>query len=418
MNPKIRIEMLPAENGDCFLLHLGDIVWLIDSGYKQTYREFLKSRLQEIAAKGGQLDRMIITHIDRDHISGAVQFLEENGPADRPNIIPVGQIWHNSYRHIQFADKVKGELTAEQRKLLRTRIRRNHLSDDFENEGNLVSAKQGSTLAGRIYQGGYAWNADFDGRAVATEGPLLLDAGHGIRLFLLSPNGTGLEKLGKVWRQEFRLYGRVEPLNEDTFYDDAMEYLMAEDRSPGIEGGLVSASKKWIEKIIKRRDEYKEDRSAANRSSISFLLEYGEKKLLFLGDIIPSLIMDRLKQAFPNISKENPLKVDVLKLSHHGGFTNNSPDLLELVVADHYLISTNGRIYNHPHPETLAWVISLHQNVHKRLHFNYHPALEEPSDNNGSPNKMNDLLHKDIMQQYNYSVSLPEVDGCQILEFG
>lgn len=38
---------------------------------------------------------MIVTHIDADHISGAIDFIEDNGDADHPKIIPVDEIWHN-----------------------------------------------------------------------------------------------------------------------------------------------------------------------------------------------------------------------------------------------------------------------------------------------------------------------------------
>ena len=90
------IHFLPARAGDCFVLEFDDKnCILIDSGYQVTYREELKPLLQKLAEKGCKIVLMIITHIDEDHILGAISFLEDNGNADHPRIIQVDEIWHN-----------------------------------------------------------------------------------------------------------------------------------------------------------------------------------------------------------------------------------------------------------------------------------------------------------------------------------
>lgn len=414
-HPKIRIEMLPAGNGDSFLLHLGKSVWLIDSGYiHQTYSECLNPRLKALKEDGGRLSRLIITHIDSDHISGAVKFLEENGSADNPSIIPIDQVWHNSYRHIQFKNKMQGKLTEETLNLVRQRTRKAHLKEDVNKYGGPVSVKQGSTLARCIYEGRYNWNTDFDGKAVSTEKPYTFEVGEGIQLVLLTPNKACLEKLASKWKKELKRNGYLGELNEDQYFDDALEFLMAGENSPILHGGPVLATSKWIEWILSRSDKYQEDTSATNGSSISFLLEYSGKKLLFLGDAIPSLVVKQLKAHFleqgMEISKRNPLEVNVLKLSHHGSFTNNSPELLELVAAEHYLISTNGKRHHHPHLETIAWLINSHRNVRKHLYFNYDHCLNRPG-GNPQQERLKKIMEKSLWDAYKYKVFLPEVEG-------
>ena len=77
------IEMFPAENGDAFLVRLdnGENI-LIDMGYNETYSKFIKNRLIDLKNENQCIDLLIITHIDEDHIVGAIEFFKENGQAD------------------------------------------------------------------------------------------------------------------------------------------------------------------------------------------------------------------------------------------------------------------------------------------------------------------------------------------------
>lgn len=93
---KCTVHFLPARAGDCLVLELDNKnCILIDCGYPSTYREELKPLLQKLAKDGCRISLMILTHIDEDHISGAISFIEENGDAENPQIIQVDEIWHN-----------------------------------------------------------------------------------------------------------------------------------------------------------------------------------------------------------------------------------------------------------------------------------------------------------------------------------
>lgn len=92
----MKIDILPAHNGDCILVEYSPNRYiLIDGGYVDTYWNHLLPKLNIIAEAGGVLDVVVVTHIDSDHISGIVKMFEED---ELP--VRVGEIWYNGYRHI------------------------------------------------------------------------------------------------------------------------------------------------------------------------------------------------------------------------------------------------------------------------------------------------------------------------------
>ena len=82
-----------------------DIHILIDGGTANTYRTYLRERLIQLRNDGKAIDLLVVTHIDNDHIGGIIELLKENGSNENPHIIEIRNIWHNSYRHLQFDKK-------------------------------------------------------------------------------------------------------------------------------------------------------------------------------------------------------------------------------------------------------------------------------------------------------------------------
>lgn len=60
-----------------------------------------------------------------------------------------------------------------------------------------------------------------------------------------------------------------------------------------------------------------------NKNSIVFLLEYANKCILFSGDCEMGKIMEEVDQ-LKNMGQEEYRKIDLIKISHHGAFHNNS----------------------------------------------------------------------------------------------
>jgi hypothetical protein len=91
-----------------------------------------------------------------------------------------------------------------------------------------------------------------------------------------------------------------------------------------------------------------------NLSSIMFLVEAKNKKILFTGDGSGDNIMEVLsKNAI--LDKQGKFHVDVLKIPHHGSDRNLSQEFFNTISADYYVISANGRDDN-PSIDTLKWI--------------------------------------------------------------
>src|SRR5687767_2317245 len=84
-----KIELLPAAHGDALWIEYGNsrdpVRILIDGGPAHTYERGLRARFQRLrsldraAGRGdSRIDLFVVTHIDCDHIDGAVLLLRES----------------------------------------------------------------------------------------------------------------------------------------------------------------------------------------------------------------------------------------------------------------------------------------------------------------------------------------------------
>ncbi len=398
MQNTISIELFPAGNGDAILLDFGEALILIDAGYTSTYRDHIKPRLQKLHSEGRSLTKFIITHIDADHISGAIAFIKENQDSENPSIIGIDEVWFNSYRHLSFEDKENGVFDGS---IPEIDIVGGKESVETEDENQLVSYAQGTSLGSLLLKYRYNWNTSFNSLAIKADKPLQLKVSENLQLTLLGPTEASLDKMASTW---FRYLKKIfaGKINEDTFFDDAFEKMMEEMRQAALdkitldEEMLVSTFGDWVVNYTKTWE--KEDNSPTNGSSIIFLLEYKDKKLLFLGDAIPGQVEEQLKKLIPE--DQLSLQIDVLKVAHHGAWPNNSPELIKMIQAKYYLFSSNGRRHRHPHFETMASIINNHQlEDHKTLVFNYRQG-----------DRLLDIDDETIKQKYNYSTLWPDVD--------
>ncbi|TOM21659.1 MBL fold metallo-hydrolase, partial [Vibrio parahaemolyticus] len=67
----------------------------------------------------------------------------------------------------------------------------------------------------------------------------------------------------------------------------------------------------------------------------------------------------------------NTIDVDAVKLSHHGSKKNINTELIERVITENYIISTNGKVHNHPDLETLAIIAKKSKSNLKKIYINY-----------------------------------------------
>lgn len=125
-----------------------------------------------------------------------------------------------------------------------------------------------------------------------------------------------------------------------------------------------------IETILK--EEYKGSKcTPENDASIAILLQTKDgENCLFLGDANIETVMTTLKD---KDDIKLPLKCSWVKLSHHGSKNNFKPELLEIIDAENYIISTNGIKFGHPDKEVIAWLVDK---TSANLYFNYPERAE------------------------------------------
>lgn len=113
-----------------------------------------------------------------------------------------------------------------------------------------------------------------------------------------------------------------------------------------------------LDEIIKN-DIYKKDTSETNEASIAFVLQYENRKFLFLGDAHCEDILIGLEKYF------NDKSMDLIKLSHHGSPYNITEEFIKKTGGNKFIISTNKVIDK----ATLARVVSSCEN--SEIYCNY-----------------------------------------------
>lgn len=314
-----KLTALPASFGDCLWIEYGEEhsphVILIDAG--PSAPKSLVSRLKELAARGGHLELVVVTHVDRDHIAGMLTLLKEGFYG-----VEVRDFWFNGFRHLS-----KLEVFGE---------------------------KQGERLTGLLLEKKIAWNAVVKnaGLMVNPESCPVFELPGGAKITLLSPDEAQLERLRASWIKvcgEADLYGGV-PAQAEYFGKDGLEAFGA---NPPLNIPALA------------NQPFAEDSSEANGSSIAFILEYKGKRILLGADAFPS----RLLKSLAMIEKQQPYQFDLVKIPHHGSENNVSKEFIEALDCKKYLFSSNGKNYKHPTQSAVARVI--HASPQSELLFNY-----------------------------------------------
>lgn len=392
----MNIQLLPALNGDCILVeHAPGHYFLIDGGYVDTYKKYLSPKLRAIAAEGGVIDVLVVTHIDEDHISGINKMMESHLP------IPVGEIWYNGYRHIQSNAPVSEG---------RERVIHHEILKEAEPDPPPMmvpySARQGCSLSMMINMQEIPWNVPAQGGVM--KAPMSYQVGESMVHFL-SPNQDDISSLENFWRQSLVRDNLLERAHSQEYWDDAFEFGMSKHEQ-GFREHVVASKMDMMRKemiVVSQVEEalskpYEPDSSAPNGSSISFVLESGNTRVLFLGDAHSETVVESLQALYG--AENKPYHFDAVKLAHHGSFHNNSPKLLDLITSDKWLVSTNGDKFGHPELPTLAHIVSRCKD--SKFYFNYDL-------------KVCDVLRKDIARgKYGYEVITPEKDAGIGIEVG
>jgi hypothetical protein len=334
------LEVLPAAEGDCLILHWGDRrVALIDGGPARTYEDRLRPRLLEIRSALGReclvLDLVIVSHVDNDHIVGVKKLFAElkaeveRGEPEARRPLRVERLWHNTFADVLGAPQVaaQGSLTASAADL------------------NLILAGQAE---GRALRDAHRFLADshltgpLNAPLAATPGSLITTQSavnpsviEDLRCTILGPSSAETAKLNSAFDK----------------------YLIEH-------GYNVAAALAAVAGI---------DSSPTNLSSLVCLLDHGGKRILLTGDARGDKIVDGLAEA--GLLQDGVIHVDILKVPHHGSARNTSAAFFRAVQASTYVISADGK-HGNPEPQTLTWLIETRASTEPfRLVFTY-PVAE------------------------------------------
>jgi hypothetical protein len=336
----LRLEALNARHGDALLLHYQTGTkrrfWIIDGGPGGTWNCVLRPRLEAIKGNNNELtvDLALLSHVDEDHVTGMVQMTKglAQQSANAASFLDIRRFLHNS-----FADLV----------------------------GSPVSLRRGMASL-----------ASVQGPAVAA----------------MAANQSSV-RIGSV-RLNQREIAVVASINQGRDLRDNIEVLQLSGNHPF--GGTLSSEsgKKAIDEakvtivgpIKSRLDAFREkwehataspaalaslfrddlDDSPTNLSSLVMLVEIGRRRILLSGDARGDDIIEGFKDA--GLGSKLPMKLDILKLPHHGSDRNMTEEFLKKFPADHYIISANGQ-YGNPDPNTIKAIVEVRGNEEYTMHL-------------------------------------------------
>jgi hypothetical protein len=353
VNTLFSLEVLPAKEGDCLLLHWSEdkTVALIDGGPAKTYEDVLRPRLMELHRNlgGGTLNLAfaLVSHVDNDHIVGIRKlFAELRGisssgmPRDqRP--VRVERLWHNS-----FADVLGTQIFGALATVLAAA---SPAASDADVEAALTELgdiPRDDALEIAAVLAGHA-----QGRTLRDDHAFLHAAQEIQRLNAGLTRVGGANVAGTVpW------IVRVEPFAAQRI--DDLTVRIVGPAVAELKQLKIDFDKFLVEKGLAvpaaLAAALKQDSSPTNLSSIVCLVEHEGKSMLLTGDALGSKVLEGLSEA--NLLPGGTLHVDVLKVPHHGSARNATPAFFETVSADTYVFSANGR-HENPDRETLEWLV-------------------------------------------------------------
>lgn len=314
-----RLKMLPAGDGDCLLLSWGegdDLNHMVIDGGRRGAYAFLHDELEAIAKAKQKLALYVLTHIDADHIEGALAYFAD---VKRP-LLPA-DVWYNGFEEM-------GRSAA-----LATR-----------------SMKQGDDWSRAIGRLHLPLNRHFEnGVASVGTAPGPIDV-EGLRITMLSPDAERLAAMRLKW-EDYR-----KTLVEEK---EGMRGKAKRERPP-VPQPIV------VEDLIA---DGQTDPELPNGSSIAFVAEFSGRRVLLGGDAHPDVLVESLA---PMAAEDGGrYRIDLLKASHHGSKKNTSRELIQQIACKQIAISTNGNLHGHPDPESIARFLHFGIEGAEDLWFNY-----------------------------------------------
>lgn len=149
------------------------------------------------------------------------------------------------------------------------------------------------------------------------------------------------------------------------------------DKTPNGTGEFLTTPKCDWNTTLEQLEPYLNDKvldcSEVNASSIVLLLTNGVHSYLLAGDSTPEVLVD----ALCDYSMDNPLRLDLFKLPHHGSYKNITQEILKRIICSDYAVLTDGNVHYHPNKKMMLKILKWGRrtDVGIRFHLNYYMDL-------------------------------------------
>lgn len=318
------IKMLKANEGDAFIIEVSENGESFNIVVDGGPRSSMRKVVAEIESLE-KIDMMVLTHYDSDHIKGILEYLTTH----KEEAKRIGKYWVNC-PHVRV--RLDNKVSSDEASTLKT------FFEQLETECQAIDWRD------EVLQG----------------------------MKFSSPN-----KLVEI--EVFTPTKESRKLNEEKYDNDMGNKKVTSER-------VEEDYKKSLQDLA--NEGTPSSKQVVNNASITFLLKTPHCSILMLGDVLSGDVYEYLtkNRDGEKYSKENKLKVDYVKVPHHGSRYNLTSELLDIIDCDNYLISTCGGPntsedkepnYNHPDRMALAKIL-LHEgrdmNRKVNLYFNYNNA--------------------------------------------
>ncbi|NNG81330.1 MBL fold metallo-hydrolase [Acinetobacter sp. ANC 5378] len=344
----IAIRVNKAGNGDCISIQVKDHFILIDGGTADSFDDW-KTQVIGVIKK---IDTLIITHIDNDHVNGIIKLLQH------PQCPEIGEIYFNGVEQL-----LESNICVDSEDKLDRRLEALKAELSTINQNIQIGYSEGTSLSYLIKSKNINCNPIVAGEAIFRE-KVAEFYSKDIKFNLIGPTSEDLNELRKKWKDKLRQKNIKARIISKKYAKAFETYLSSLEQGNHLNKQISSTTFNTIDALAS--SQFVTDPSLPNKSSLSFLIEYDEKKILCLGDCHVETVESWLDSIGVDV-----INVDLVKISHHGSKNNTSLSLLNRINCQNYYISTNGNIHNHPDLETLAKITKVNKSKETFIYLNY-----------------------------------------------
>lgn len=320
----------------------------IDSGHEKTFRSILMDEIQNINTRGENIDLWILSHIHDDHIGGTLKYLDLIKSGELEDV--VDKWYYNVPRFYPV-----------------------NINDKKSISSNASSITQGDIIYEYLKRTSKLSEIDITSELKTINF-------FGLKITFLTPSITKLNSLRKKYP--------VNTVNEL----ELSEFISISDTK------TIKENDYLVKTLEFNLDDFVEDKSIENGSSIALITDFNGYKILWLADSHPSDVVKSLKKM--GYTEKRQFDCDWVKVSHHGSSGNNSNELYNLINCNNYLFSVNGENkYNLPSKHCLARILR-NKNRAKESVYNFHFTYD-----NETLRSIFEVDGKDIFSKLNFTVN-------------